>query len=103
MGMMGHPRKSRVATQKSKHLESETLRQQAAGNSKEQFAHSPDFHSEFMNAVMGAQDAHTQMSTQTLNSKAVQEGMKHILLQHSGLWEALRAAAASQKSPSLVE
>ena len=39
---------------------------------------------------MGALDAHTAMSTQALNSPAVQSGMKDILLNHSRLWETLR-------------
>ena len=53
---------------KGKLLESETLRQQAANNTKEQFANSPDLDSELLNAIMGALDAHTAMSTQALNS-----------------------------------
>ena len=34
---------------------------------------------------MGALDAHTTMSTQALNSVAVQDGMTDILLNHAGL------------------
>jgi len=79
---------------KGKLLESETLRQQAANNSKEQFANSPDLKTELLNAIMGALDAHNLMSTQALNSLAVQLGMKDILLNHAGLWEALRTRAA---------
>lgn len=75
---------------KGKLLESETLRQQAANNTKEQFANSPDLKSELLNAIMGALDAHTSMSTQALNSPTVQKGMKDILLNHAGLWETLR-------------
>jgi type I restriction enzyme R subunit len=78
---------------KGKLLESETLRQQAANNSKEQFANSPDLQSEILNAIMGALDAHTSMSTQALNSAAVQRGIKEILLTNAGLWETLRAQA----------
>ena len=48
---------------KGKLLESETLRQQAASNTKEQFANSPDLKTELLNAIMGALDAHTAMST----------------------------------------
>lgn len=44
-------------------LESEKLRQQACNNSKEQFAASPDLNRELVNAIMGALDAHTAMST----------------------------------------
>jgi type I restriction enzyme R subunit len=76
---------------KGKLLESETLRQQAANNTKEQFANSPDLQNELMNAIMGALDAHTTMSTQALNSPAVQSGLRDVLLNHAGLWEALRA------------
>ena len=75
---------------KGKLLESEKLQQQAANNSKEQFANSPDLRTELLNAIMGALDAHTAMSTQALNSQGVQNGLKDILLEHAGLWEALR-------------
>ena len=79
---------------KGKLLESETLRQQAAHNTKEQFANSPDLKTELLNAIMGALDAHTLMSTQALNSSVVQRGIKDILLNNAGLWETLRAQAA---------
>ena len=79
---------------KGKLLESETLRQQATNNTKEQFANSPDLKTELMNAIMGALDAHTLMSTQALNSPLVQNAMKDILLNHAGLWETLREKAA---------
>lgn len=79
---------------KGKLLESETLRQQAANNTKEQFANSPDLNAELLNAIMSALDAHTTMSTQALNSEQVQRGLKDILLNHAGLWEALRASEA---------
>ena len=39
---------------KRKLLESETLRQQAASNTKEQFVNSPDLRAELLNAMMGA-------------------------------------------------
>ena len=47
-----------------------------------------------MNAIMGALDAHTLMSTQALNSSTIQGGMKDILLNHAGLYEMLRERAA---------
>jgi type I restriction enzyme R subunit len=75
---------------KGKLLESETLRQQATNNTKEQFANSPDLKTELLNAIMGALDAHTLMSTQALNSPAVQSGLKDILLNNAGLYEMLR-------------
>lgn len=80
---------------KGKLLESETLRQQAANNSKEQFANSPDLKAELINAIMGALDAHTIMSTQALNSAIVQSGMKDILLNCARLYETLRGQAAA--------
>lgn len=79
---------------KGKLLESETLRQQAVNNTKEQFANSPDLKTELLNAIMGALDAHTLMSTQALNSATVQKGMKDILLNHAGLYETLRDKGA---------
>ena len=80
---------------KRKLLESETQRQQATNNTKEQFANSPDLKTELLNAIMGAQDAHTLMSTQALNSSAVQGGLKDILLNHAHLYEMLRERAAA--------
>jgi type I restriction enzyme R subunit len=71
-------------------LQSETLRQQAAANSKEQFANSPDFGSELMDAIIGALDAHQSMSSQALNSAVVRDGIKDVLLNHTGLYEDLR-------------
>ena len=75
---------------KGKLLESETLRQQAANNTKEQFANSPDLKNELLNAIMGALDAHNSMSTQALNSDAVQSGIRDVLLNNAGLYETLR-------------
>jgi type I restriction enzyme R subunit len=80
---------------KGKLLESDKLRKQAANNTKEQFANSPDLKTELLNAIMGALDAHTSMSTQALNSAKVQSGIKDILLNHARLWEALRGQAAA--------
>ena len=70
---------------KGKLLESEKLKQQATNNTKEQFANSPDLKTELLNAIMGALDAHTLMSTQVLNSPDIQGGLKDILLNHAGL------------------
>ena len=44
-------------------LESDTLRQQATNNSKQQFATSPDFNAELLNAIISALDTNTAMST----------------------------------------
>ena len=49
-------------------LESETLAQQAAHNTKEQFANSPDLKDALVNAIIDALDAHTTMSSQALGS-----------------------------------
>ena len=76
-------------------LESAKLAQQAANNTKEQFANSPDLQSEIMNAIISALDAHTAMSTQALNSEAVRGGIKDILLNHAQLWETLRSRAST--------
>lgn len=75
---------------KGKLLESEKLRQQATNNTKEQFANSPDLKTELLNAIMGALDAHTAMSTQALNSAHVQQGLKDVPLNNAGLYESLR-------------
>jgi type I restriction enzyme R subunit len=77
---------------KGKLLESPTLQQQAANNTKEQFANSPDLANELTSAIMGALDAHTAMSTQALNSADVQQALKDILLNHAGLYEGLRGS-----------
>lgn len=80
---------------RGKMLESETLRQQAANNTKEQFATSPDLDKELENAIVEALDAHTSMSTKALNSEAVRRGLKNILLNHADLWELLRKVSAA--------
>lgn len=75
---------------KGKLLESEKLKQQAANNTKEQFANSPDLKTELMNAIMEALEAHTAMSTQALGSEAVRNGLKDVLLGPAQLYETLR-------------
>ena len=79
---------------KGKLLESETLRQQATNNTKEQFANSPDLKTELMNAIIGALEAHTAMSTQALDSETVRAGLKDVLLNQAGLYETLRSRAS---------
>jgi type I restriction enzyme R subunit len=81
---------------KGKLLESETLQQQAANNTKEQFANSPDLRTELMNAIIGALEAHTAMSTQALGSENVRDGLKDVLLGPAQLYESLREQAAGQ-------
>ncbi|NBR87695.1 MAG: type I restriction endonuclease subunit R [Proteobacteria bacterium] len=80
---------------KGKLMESETLRQQASNNTKEQFANSPDLNTELDNAIMGALDAHTIMSTQALNSELIRRSIKDILLNNAGLYEGLRNRTAA--------
>lgn len=76
-------------------LESDLLMQQAANNSKEQFANSPDLQNEITNAIIVALDAHTAMSAQALNSEKVRSGLKDVLLNYAGLWEKLRERASA--------
>jgi type I restriction enzyme R subunit len=76
---------------KGKLLESDTLVQQAATNTKEQFANSPDLSRELMNAIMDAFAAHGTMSKQALDSEKVRNGLKDILLGPAQLYEALRS------------
>ena len=75
---------------KGKLMESEKLREQAANNTKEQFANSPDLASEIVSAVMGALDAHTVMSNQALKSEKLRADLKDVLLGEARLWEGLR-------------
>ncbi|QDU53129.1 type I restriction endonuclease subunit R [Gimesia panareensis] len=76
-------------------LESETLVKQAGSNTKEQFGNSPDLNTELTEAIMNALDAHTEMSTQALNSEKIKQGLKDILLNHTNLYEALRERSTS--------
>jgi type I restriction enzyme R subunit len=85
---------SYVKTLLAKLMESSRLATQAANNLKEQFAASPDLHNELVDAVIGSFDAHGAMSKQMLSSKEVQSSVLALLLDHFGLWEALREKAA---------
>ncbi|MBD2720240.1 type I restriction endonuclease [Synechococcus sp. FACHB-909] len=84
---------------KGKLLESEILQQQAINNTKEQFGNSPDLQKELTNAIINALDAHTSMSTQALNQPSVLSGLKDILLNYAGIYEALRDRAAHRAGP----
>ena len=66
------------------------MKQQAANNTKEQFANSPDLKTELMNAIVRALDAHSAMNTQALGSEAVRDGLKDVLLGPAQLYETLR-------------
>jgi len=83
---------------KGKLLKSDTLAEQAANNTKEQFAASPDLAKELLNAIMDALEAHTTMSNQALSSERVREGLKDVLLGPGQLYEALRER--SQRPPA---
>ncbi len=76
---------------KGKLLESATLKQQAANNTKEQFANSPDLGAELLNAIIGALDAHQTMSAQALGSEDVRSRLKDVLLGPGRLYESLRS------------
>lgn len=83
---------------KGKLLENETLEEQAASNSKEQFANSPDLGKALVNAIIDAMEAHSLMSGQALNSPRIQDGLRDILLGPAQLYETLRAR---RKPPQL--
>jgi len=89
-----------VQVLKGKMIESLTLQQQAANNTKQQFANSPDLEAAQLEAIMAALDAHNAMSTQALNSKSLRRGMLDILLNYAGLYETLRAAHAADHKPA---
>jgi type I restriction enzyme R subunit len=76
---------------RGKLLENDTLMQQAASNTKEQFANSPDLGKALMDAIIDAFEAHQTMSSQALGSERVRDGLKDILLGPAQLYEALRA------------
>ena len=75
---------------RSKLMESETLKAQAAVNGREQFANSPSLQQELLNALMDAMSAHQSMSTQALNSASAQARILSTLLGPGELWKALR-------------
>lgn len=86
---------------KGRLLESAELIQQAANNTKAQFANSPTLSAEITNAIIDAFEAHTSMSTQALNSERVREGLREVLLGPAELYEALRSrGGGGQPSPS---
>lgn len=76
-------------------IESEILAEQAANNTKEQFANSPNLANEVLNAIMNALEAHTTISKQALESETVRHGLRDILLDHTGLYEELRGKGST--------
>lgn len=85
---------------KGKLLENELLVQQAASNSKERFANSPDLKDALVHAIIDAFDAHTAMSKQALDSERVRDGLKDILLGPAQLYEALSAKSGQAANPN---
>lgn len=79
---------------KGKLLENAMLVEQAASNSKEQFANSPDLNKALIDAIMDTLEAHQIMSHQALNSARVRSGLKEVLLGPAQLYEALRERSA---------
>ncbi len=78
---------------RGKLAESAILKKQALNNTKEQFAASPDLPTELQNAIIGSFDAHTAMSTQALNNKKTLLSLLDILINHTDLYEILKAKA----------
>ncbi|MHD0279567.1 type I restriction endonuclease subunit R [Rhodococcus aetherivorans] len=60
--------------------ESETLQQQAQNNTMQQFSASPDLHSEFLAAVIGAMDSSADLSAQILNNQGLSQRLLEALL-----------------------
>lgn len=80
-------------SQREKLLESEILAQQAANNSKEQFASSPDLTRVFIDALIDSHSAQSNLSLQALNSEQIQREVINLLLGPARLYEALRGQA----------
>ena len=78
---------------RGKLMESELLAEQAKNNTKAQFAASPNFDAELMNAIIEAFERHQIMSKQALDSERVRAGIKNVLLGPAGLYEGLRGGA----------
>jgi type I restriction enzyme, R subunit len=76
---------------KTKLLENDTLRGQAAANTKEQFANSPSLQDALVGAIIDTMSAHQTMSKQALGSERVQAGILSTLLGPGALWETLRS------------
>lgn len=61
-------------------MDNETLSQQAAANTKEQFGASPDYKNVMLDSVADGLDKYQEMAKQVLNSPRVQDGLSEILL-----------------------
>lgn len=77
-------------SQREKLLESEVLVQQAANNTKEQFASSPDLTRVFIDALIDSHSAQSNLSLQALNSEQIQREVINLLLGPARLYEVLR-------------
>ena len=75
---------------KGKLLENETLRQQAASNTKARFLASPDLNDAVLGAAIDARKAHKSMSEQAINDERVRKGLVDILVNFTDLYELLR-------------
>jgi type I restriction enzyme R subunit len=82
------------STLANKMMESQTLQKQAANNSREQFANSPDLKHELVNAIIASLDAHSELSSQALSSELIQQGLLNILVGPAGLYDELRKRSA---------
>ncbi len=78
---------------RGKLLASDVLVQQAANNTKEQFANSPDLDDELLNAIMDTLESYNRMGRQALASEPIRNRLKSILLGPAGMYEALRQHA----------
>ncbi len=81
-------------SQREKLLESEVLAQQAANNTKEQFASSPDLTRVFIDALIDSHSAQSNLSLQALNSEQIQREVINLLLGPARLYETLRGQAS---------
>ncbi|WP_374023212.1 type I restriction endonuclease subunit R [Mycobacterium sp. HNNTM2301] len=82
--------RSVVSHVKDRLEESETLQEQAQNNSLAQFSASPDLQSEFVTAVIGAMESHTDLSTQILNNSEISRKLMGELVPI--IYKALKAA-----------
>jgi type I restriction enzyme R subunit len=76
-------------------LESPTLQQQAASNTRARFNESPDLRPAVLEAVLAARTAHESMSKQALDDPKVMEGLVDILVNFTELYDQLRQRAKS--------
>jgi type I restriction enzyme R subunit len=83
---------------KTKLSESDVLVDQAASNTKEQFANSVDLTKGIEAAIISALEAHTSMSKQALRVELIRLRIKDILLGPAKLYETLKGKAADRQN-----